>query len=108
MKSIEIIMLPVSDQQKAKQFYTRLGFEVLVEAPMAQGETWIQMALPGQAVSIALMTFHGVIMEVADIDNEIKQLTAKGVEVGKIDNTPWGRFAWMKDGDENSLCLHQK
>ena len=37
-----------------------------------------------------------------------RELKAKGIEVGKIDDTPWGRFAWLKDLDGNGLCLHQK
>ena len=35
-------------------------------------------------------------------------LKTKGIEVGKIDDTPWGKFAWLKDLDGNSLCLRQK
>ena len=46
MKSVEIIMLPVADRQKAKEFYLKLGFKVIVEAPAAHGETWIQMGFP--------------------------------------------------------------
>ena len=42
------------------------------------------------------------------IEKEIKELKEKGIEVGKIDDTPWGKFAWLKDLDGNSLCLHQK
>lgn len=33
MKSVEIIMLPVKDRQKAKEYYLKLGFKVVVEAP---------------------------------------------------------------------------
>ena len=108
MKSIEIIILPVADQQKAKDFYLKIGFQVIVEAPADHGQTWVQMGLPGQATSIALMKFHGIITETDDIEKEIAQLTAKGVEVGKIDTQPWGRFAWFKDLDGHGLCLHQK
>lgn len=68
MKAIEIITIPVSNQQKAKEFYSKLGFELIIEAPSHDGQTWIQ----------------------------------------KIDNTPWGKFAWTKDPDGNGLCLHQK
>jgi len=108
MKSIEIIVLPVTDQQKAKDFYLKLGFQVLVEAPADQGQTWIQLGLPNQPASIALMKFHGVIIETADIEKEIEDLKTKGIAVGTIDNQPWGRFAWLKDLDGNGLCLHQK
>ena len=108
MKSVEIIMLPVADRQKAKEFYSKLGFEIVVEAPAAHGETWIQMGLPGCNTTISLAGFQGIICETEDITAKIKELTAKGIEVGKIDETPWGKFAWLKDLDGNSLCLHEK
>ena len=108
MKALEIIMVPVKDQQKAKEFYLKLGLQVMVEAPAAHGETWIQMGLPDGNTSISLASFQGIIFETNDIEREIRELKAKGLETGKIDNTPWGRFAWLKDPDGNSLCLHQK
>jgi catechol 2,3-dioxygenase-like lactoylglutathione lyase family enzyme len=108
MKSIKIIMLPVRDRQKAKEFYLKLGFKVLIEAPDPHGETWIQMGLPDGSATISLAGFQGIICETDNIEKEIKELEVKGIEVGKIDTTPWGKFAWLKDPDGNSLCLHQK
>jgi catechol 2,3-dioxygenase-like lactoylglutathione lyase family enzyme len=108
MKAIEIVMIPVSDQQKAKAFYLELGFEIIMEAPAEHGETWIQMGLPKQPASIALMSFHGIIFETNNIEKEVAALQAKGIKVGEIDNKPWGKFAWVKDPDGNGLCLHQK
>ncbi|HXB07718.1 MAG TPA: VOC family protein [Puia sp.] len=108
MKSVEIIMIPVKDRQKAKEFYLNLGFQVAVEAPDPHGETWIQMALPNGETTISLAAFHAIICETPDIKAESKRLAAKGIPVGKIDDTPWGRFAWVKDLDGNSVCLRQK
>jgi catechol 2,3-dioxygenase-like lactoylglutathione lyase family enzyme len=108
MKSIEIIMIPVKDRQRSKEFYMELGFQVVVEAPGAHGETWIQMKLPGSDTTISLSDFHGIICETDDIENKIQELNTKGMEVGKIDHTPWGRFAWLKDLDGNGICLHEK
>ena len=108
MKTIEIVTLPVTDQQKAKEFYLQLGFQVIVESPMGNDETWLQMGLPDQTTSIALMKFNGIICETDDIEKEANELKAKGIDTGKIDNTPWGKFAWLKDVDGNSICLHQK
>ncbi|HEY0432383.1 MAG TPA: VOC family protein [Chitinophagaceae bacterium] len=108
MKSVEIIMVPVKDRQKAKEFYLKIGFKVIVEAPGAHGDTWIQMGFPGSDATISLAGFQGIICETENIESEIKELGKKGIEVGKIDDTPWGRFAWLKDLDGNSLCLHQK
>jgi predicted enzyme related to lactoylglutathione lyase len=42
------------------------------------------------------------------MEKEMEELKTKGIELGKIDTTPWGRFAWLKDPDGNALCLHQK
>jgi catechol 2,3-dioxygenase-like lactoylglutathione lyase family enzyme len=108
MKSVEIIMIPITDRQKAKEFYLKLGFEVMVEAPAAHGETWIQLGLPGSETSISLSSFAGIICQTNHLEDEISELKEKGIEVGKIDDTPWGRFAWLKDLDGNSLCLHEK
>lgn len=108
MKTVEIIMIPVMDRQKAKEFYLNLGFQVMVEAPDPHGETWIQMGLPSGGASISLASFQAIICEVNDIEGEVQELKTKGIEVGKIDDTPWGRFAWLKDLDSNGLCLHQK
>lgn len=108
MKSIEIIMQPVSDQQQAKEFYLNLGFQVIMEAPDAHGGTWIQMGLPGTDTTISLAGFAGIICETENIENKLVELKSKGIEVGKVDETPWGKFAWLKDPDRNSLCLHQK
>jgi hypothetical protein len=108
MKSVEIIMIPVEDRQKAKEFYLNLGFKVLIEAPAAHGETWIQMGFPGSKTTISLAGFQGIICETDDIEGKIKEFESKGIDVGKLDETPWGKFAWFKDLDGNSLCLHQK
>ncbi len=108
MKSVEIIMIPVSDQQKAKQFYLNLGFELIMEAPSDHGETWIQMGLPGSNVTISLAKFHGIILETEDIQAKIEALKELEIVVEQPHETPWGKFAWLKDLDGNSLCLHQK
>ncbi len=108
MKSVEIIMVPVKDRQKAKEFYLKLGFKVIVEGPGEHDETWIQMGIPGTNTTISLASFQGIILETNDLKKNIETLKEKGIEVGKIDTTPWGKFAWLKDLDGNSLCLHEK
>jgi catechol 2,3-dioxygenase-like lactoylglutathione lyase family enzyme len=108
MKSVEIIMVAVKDRQKAKEFYLNLGFKVIVETQDPHGDAWIQMGFPGSNTTISLAGFQAIICETEDIEDQVKEYKGKGIEVGKIDDTPWGRFAWLKDLDGNSLCLHQK
>lgn len=108
MKAIDIIMLPVQDRQKAKEFYLKLGFKVLVEAKDPHGDEWIQMGFPGSNTTISLAGFQGLICETENITDEIERLKEQQIEVGKIDETPWGKFAWLKDLDGNSICLREK
>jgi len=108
MKSLNIIMLPVHDRQKAKAFYLTLGFQIVIEAKDPHGKDWIQMKLPNGDTTISLSDFQGLICETADIISERAQLKSQGVDVGDIEKTPWGKFAWFKDLDGNSLCLMQK
>ena len=108
MKALEIVMIPVTDQQKAKEFYLRMGFTLIMEAPSHHDETWIQLGFPNQTGSISLAKFHGIIIETEDIQANVADLKKKGIVVEKIDQTPWGQFAWLKDLDGNGLCLHQK
>jgi predicted enzyme related to lactoylglutathione lyase len=116
MKSIEIISIPVTNQLQSKEFYLQLGFEVIVEAPFEGDKKWIQMGFPGSPISITLVTWfdnmpagciNGLVIKTDDLDKDITELTAKGITVGEIDQTPWGRFAAVKDPDGNRLSLHQ-
>jgi catechol 2,3-dioxygenase-like lactoylglutathione lyase family enzyme len=115
MKSIEIISIPVTDQEKSKEFYVKLGFQVIVEAPINEGK-WIQMGFPGQDASITLVTWFpkmpagsvcGFVIKTEDIKQEKEELTAKGIETGKVDETPWGKFLKAIDPDGNEISFHQ-
>jgi predicted enzyme related to lactoylglutathione lyase len=116
MKSIEIISIPVTDQARAKEFYLQLGFKVIVEAPFEGGQKWVQLGFPGSAVSITLVTWfdnmppgciNGLVIKTDDLDKEIEELAAKGINAGKVDQTPWGKFAAVTDPDGNRLSLHE-
>jgi catechol 2,3-dioxygenase-like lactoylglutathione lyase family enzyme len=116
MKSIEIISIPVTDQQKSKEFYVKLGFQVIAEAPFGGGQQWIQLGFPGQDASITLVTWfpnmpagciNGFVIKTESVEQEIKELTAKGITVGNVDDTPWGKFLSVKDPDGNALSFHQ-
>lgn len=101
-------MIPVKDRQQAKEFYMKLGLGVVAEATDTHGDPWIQVGFPGQDTTISLAGFHAVICETENIDKEISDLKKKGIDVGKVDPTPWGKFAWLKDPDGNGICLREK
>lgn len=116
MKSVEIISVPVSDPQRSKEFYLKIGLNLIIEAPMGPDQTWIQLGFPDGGASITLVNWfpkmtpgalQGTVILCDDIAQTIATLNEKGVETGKIDDTPWGKFATLNDPDGNSWSLHQ-
>ena len=115
--SFEILSVPVSDQQRAKIFYRDvLGFALIREEPMGLGMSWIQLAPPGQSVTIALVNWfenmkpgglQGVMVNTEDIEAEHALLTSRGLHVGEIRQEPWGRYAMFTDPDGNGWILRQ-
>jgi predicted enzyme related to lactoylglutathione lyase len=117
MKLIEVISIPVTDQQISKAFYLKIGFQLLIEAPMGDNGNWVQLGLPGQVTSITLVNWfanmspgsmQGLVLKTEDIEKEVAELKAKGIDVKDIDPTPWGKFASFQDPDGNGLTLHQE
>ena len=115
--SFEIVSVPVSDQEGAKNFYRDvLGFELLRDDPMGPGVRWIQLAPPGCSTTIALVTWfdtmqpgglQGVMLNVTDIDADHATLSARGLQLTDIGEEPWGRYAMFSDPDGNGWILRQ-
>jgi catechol 2,3-dioxygenase-like lactoylglutathione lyase family enzyme len=117
MKSIEIISVPVTDPQKSKEFYLKMGLQLVTEMPFGKGQTWIQLRFPGGGTDITLVNWfehmpagclRGITINATNIGEDIIELNKKGIETGKIDETPWGKFVSVKDPDGNTWSLHQK
>ncbi len=115
--SFEILSVPVSDPQRAKQFYRDvLGFALIREEAMGPDMRWIQLAPQGQSVTIALVTWfeqmkpgglQGVMVNTEDIDAEHALLRGRGLAIGEIKQEPWGRYAMFTDPDGNGWILRQ-
>ncbi len=85
------VIVPVSDQDRALEFYLdTLGFEKRADIPYGRGERWVEVAPPGGATSIALVTPQegepvGVQTRVGftteDIEADHADLRARGCDV---------------------------
>jgi catechol 2,3-dioxygenase-like lactoylglutathione lyase family enzyme len=114
--SFEIVSVPVADQERSKVFYRDiLGFTLLREESMGSGK-WIQLAPPGCATTIALVTWfdsmkpgglQGVMLNSTDIDGDHQLLRSRGLQLSNIDRQPWGRYTTFKDPDGNGWILRQ-
>jgi catechol 2,3-dioxygenase-like lactoylglutathione lyase family enzyme len=89
---LELVVVPVSDQDRAKAFYTeQVGFGVLVDRQISEHFRVVQLTPPGSACSIALManldaagTVNGLHLIVNDIDAARSQLADRGVPASDV------------------------
>ena len=112
---IEVLSLPVTDQDRAKDFYVgTLGFDLVADNQMGPAQRWVQVRPKGGQTSITLVTWFasmppgslkGLVIETDDLDGDVKALAARGLEVGDIDTAPWGRYVTFDDPDGNGLIL---
>jgi len=90
---IEIVVIPVSDVDRAKEFYAKLGWRL--DADFAHGDDWraIQFTPPGSGCSVifgknvtaaAPGSAQGLYLIVSDIDAARDELLGRGVEVSKV------------------------
>ncbi|BAL87533.1 hypothetical protein AMIS_23130 [Actinoplanes missouriensis 431] len=98
---LEIVVLPVSDVDRAKEFYGRLGFREDVDFAGPEGFRVVHFTPPGSSASIIIGSgitdeapgsSKGVHLVVDDIEAARKDLIAKGVEVSEIFHDAGGVF----------------
>lgn len=114
---INVISIPVSDQEAAKDFYvTTLGLEVAMDMMLSETMRWLQLRLPNSNATIALVapTDHspagsvdGLVFEVDDLDTTISDLQAKGLTVPEVESAPWGTWVSLEDPDGNHMLLQK-
>ena len=112
---ISIVSIPVSDPDRAKEFYLDvMDFALLRESPMGPDMRWIQLQPKDGGSTITLVTWfesmppgtqQGLMLHVADIDAERDRLISKGVDVPEILEEPWGRYVMIKDPDGNGWVV---
>lgn len=89
---LELVVVPVSDIDRAKAFYMeRAGFDLHVDHQAGENFRVVQLTPPGSACSIALMknagsagSVQGLHLVVSDIEAAAAQLRERGAEVTDI------------------------
>jgi predicted enzyme related to lactoylglutathione lyase len=113
---LELVQVPVSDLDRAKSFYERVGFAADHDARVSEEVRFIQLTPPGSGCSIALTTgahdmrpgsLEGLQLVVEDADAVRRELLQRGVEVGAVQEFPWGRFVFFSDPDGNGWAVQQ-
>ena len=134
---LEAIVLPVSDVDRAKQFYESLGWRL--DADVATGDDFriVQLTPPGSPASIQFGTnltsagycaAESLYLVVSDIEAARDELIGRGVEVSEVfhegalgdrfhpgarvsgaapDRSTYGSFAAFSDPDGNGWLLQE-
>ena len=128
---LELVLVPVSDVDRAKAFYTeKLGFDLDVDHAPNEEFRVVQLTPPGSACSITIGkgitnaepgSYRGTHLVVADIEAARDELVGRGVDIGAIRHmTPQGwvdgpdpehadynSFADFADPDGNTWVLQE-
>ena len=114
---IELIFVPVTDVDRSKEFYERIGFHADHDQTPFEGLRFVQMTPPGSACSIAFGTNLGIDLEpgqqntiqvvVPNADEALAHLRGVGAEATDVDDQAWGRFVMFSDPDGNRWTLQE-
>lgn len=113
---LELVMVPVTDVDRAKEFYVRAGFNADHDQTVSEEVRFVQLTPPGSGCSIAVGkgltgmapgSLDNLQMVVADADETHAELTARGIDVSPVEDLAWGRFVRFADPDGNRWALQQ-
>ena len=127
--TLELIVVPVSDVDRAKRFYTeQTGFHVDVDHRAGEDFRVVQLTPPGSSCSISLMrnteapgSLQGLHLVVSDIDAARAELAGRGTDVSDIfhfdeggqspgpepEHRDYGSFFAFSDPDGNGWLVQE-
>ncbi len=116
---LENVPVPVSDVDRAKAFYEKVGFKLDVDTRPTDTMRVVHFTPPGSACSIVFGTGMGEITEmtpgsvkglhlvVDDIDTARSALMQRGVAVGEITDVSGVKYAGFSDPDGNLWLIQE-
>lgn len=127
---LELVLLPVSDVDRAKEFYQKVGFELDVDHQPSDEFRVVQLTPPGSSCSITFGiglgigepgAIKGTHLVVTDIEEAVSELEGRGIGVdgirhmgpgGWVDGPHPGRenygsFSGFSDPDGNTWVIQE-
>ena len=114
---LELVAIPVSDADRSKAFYVdQAGFTLDYDHTISDDLRFVQLTPPGSACSISIGkgitdaapgSVRGLQVVVEDADAAHAELAGRGVEVGEVQEFPWGRFVFFEDPDGNGWSVQE-
>jgi catechol 2,3-dioxygenase-like lactoylglutathione lyase family enzyme len=129
---LELVLVPVTDVDRAKAFYEQAGFALDVDTSPTPDFRVVQLTPPGSACSITIGkgittaepgSYRGMHLVVTDIEAAREELVGRGIEVSEIrhfdrekgdwepgpdpDRSDYNSFADFADPDGNTWVLQE-
>ena len=128
---LEVVLVPVSDVDRAKAFYTeQCGFKLDVDHRASDDFRVVQMTPPGSACSVTIGlgitkatpgSIEGLHLIVTDIDAARAELADRGVDIGEVfhfdaggrvsgphpERADYGSYLAFSDPDGNSWVVQE-
>jgi catechol 2,3-dioxygenase-like lactoylglutathione lyase family enzyme len=128
---LEVVVVPVSDVDRAKEFYAeKCGFNVDVDDTPNPAFRIVQLTPPGSGCSVTIGTglahmepgsLNGLQLTVDDVEKARTELTGRGVDVSPVRHVdtekgewvdgpggPWNSFVFFNDPDGNGWTIQEK
>ena len=113
---LEVIAIPVSDVDRAKAFYEKVGFNADHDHQVNENLRFVQLTPPGSACSICIGqglteakpgSIDLILLVIENADEARAELLDRGIEASEVDEQPWGRFVYITDPDGNKFSLQE-
>lgn len=127
---LEVVVLPVSDVDRAKAFYEKIGFHLDVDHQAGDEFRVVQFTPPGSDCSITFgvglgeMTaspIKGIHLCVADIEEAVADLEERGIDIAPIrhmgasgweegpdpERRKYGSYSFFNDPDGNGWVVQE-
>jgi catechol 2,3-dioxygenase-like lactoylglutathione lyase family enzyme len=114
ISSVLTVTVPVADQDRALDFYTRvLGFEVRSDNPFPMGR-WLTVAPKGAETALLLASWFpdmapigGLVVAAPDLDALAVRLREHEIACEGPSDQPWGRQLLFHDPFGNGFVVSQ-
>ena len=113
---LEVVAVPVTDVDRAKAFYEKVGFNADHDQTVSEDLRFVQLTPPGSACSICIGkgltqlepgSVDMILLVIEDADAARDELIGRGIDASEVDEQPWGRFVYINDPDGNKLSLQE-
>lgn len=113
---LELIAVPVTDIDRAKEFYERVGFHADHDSTVSEEIRFVQLTPPGSACSICIGkgltelkpgSIDMILLVVDDAEAARKELLERGIAASEVEELQWGKFVYFSDPDGNKWSLQE-